>query len=87
MTEEIPTGNLPIPKIPNVCDAMGFANRILRFIREQGWVFRRTLGLHMFVPLPVGRHARPIRASKPVINRGGADFVVMDRCFQAPQSS
>jgi len=41
VTEERASGNLTKPKIPDVCDALGVRRmNLLRFIQEQGWVFR-----------------------------------------------
>lgn len=40
VTQETPTGNPVRPKIPDVCGALGIrCVNVLRFLREQGWVF------------------------------------------------
>lgn len=41
VTEEIPKRNPRSPKIPDVCEAMGIpCLTLLRFIQQEGWVFR-----------------------------------------------
>ena len=44
ITGEHPTGNIEKPKIPDVCRGLGIrCVNLLIFIREQGWVFKKSM--------------------------------------------